>query len=271
MSSQEKITEFGKKIKEVVSLHTFPLGIKFCKDAQEAEKIMAEIKARRPLTTFNVRMPVCQVINISRTHRWTLGMTLEDMWCIGGALMMGLLDEYPEYLAELVKPHSKDVEAGKAIFETLEKRYLPLKSTYAVLVGPLEIIKFEPDVSVIYGTPTQIARIAKAFTWWGIIPEMKFAGLAACSFISNAYLTGKPQINIACGGEIMLGRTEENEIGIAFPTESVDKLLSGLDGTKFIFPYPPAKFSLYEPKIPEGYRITYKDYMEWKAQKRKGT
>jgi len=274
VSSLEKVNEIGRKVKEALSLRTYPLGIKFCKSSQEAEKIMTETKARRPLIAFNIRMAMCQVINISRTHGWVLGITLEDSWCIGGSHAMGLLDEPPEYLAtdpQYIKAHFKDENAAKAVLEVAERRYLPVKSTYAILVGPLERIKFEPDVCTIYGTPTQIAKIAKAFTWWGIVPEMKFVGLAACSSVSNAFLTGKPQISIPCSGEVLLGRTEEDEISIAFPAECLDKLLSGLEGTRFVFPYPPAKFSLYEPRVPEGYRITYKDYMEWRAQRAKQT
>ncbi len=268
MFSLEKVNEIGKKVKEALSLRTYPLGVKFCRSAQEAEKVMAEAKARRPLTEFNIRMPVCQAINTARTYRWTLGVTLEDSWCVGGSRAMGLLDELPEYLYDdIVKFHFKDEEAAKAVLEVAEKRYLPLKSTYAVLVGPLERIRFEPDLCVAYGTPTQIAKIAKAFTWWGVVPEMKFVGQAACSSISNAYLTGKPQISIPCSGEVLLGRTEEDEMSIAFPAKDLDKLLEGLEGTRFIFPYPPAKFSLYEPRVPEVYRISYKDYMEWKAKK----
>jgi len=269
-SPLEKVNEIGKKVKEALSLRTYPLGIKFCRSAQEAEKVMAEAKARRPLVAFNVRMSMCQVINVSRTHRWTLGVTLEDSWCVGGSRAMGLLDEPPEYLAtdsQYIKLHFKDEEAARAVFEVGEKRYLPIKSTYAVLVGPLERINFEPDVCLIYGTPTQIAKIAKAFTWWGIVPEMRFVGMAACASAPSAYLIGKPQISIPCSGEVLLGRTEEDEVCIAFPANDLDKLPSGLEGTRFVFPYPPAKFSLYEPRVPEGYRITYKDYMEWKAKK----
>jgi uncharacterized protein (DUF169 family) len=60
----------------------------------------------------------------------------------------------------------------RAVFEVLEEVYSTIKGTYAVFVGPLERmrIRFEPDVFLIYGTLTQISRIAKAFTWWGTFP-----------------------------------------------------------------------------------------------------
>ncbi|MCX8176532.1 MAG: DUF169 domain-containing protein [Candidatus Bathyarchaeota archaeon] len=267
-SFEEKIVENGKKIRNSLSLRTYPLGVKFCKHKEEAEKMM--IHARRPLKNFNLRMAVCQVVNMSRTYGWTLGMSEEDGWCIAGSLAMGLLSELPEYLpGEMSKWHAKDENAGKAIWEIVEKKLLPLKSVYAVLVAPLERIRFEPDVVVVYGTPTQVARIAKAFTWHGISAEMKFAGMIACSTISNAYLTGKPQVSIPCAGEVILGRSEEDEISISFPANNMEELLSGLDGTKFMFPYPPAKFSLYEPRAPKDYKITYNDYIEWKKQKGK--
>jgi len=266
----EKVNEMGRRVKEALSLRTYPLGVKFCRSVQEAEKVMAGARVVRPLAAFNIRMPVCQVINIARTYRWTLGVTSEDSWCVGGSAAMGLLDEFPEYLAadaQYVGLNFKDVEVGRAAFEVLWNVYSAMKGTYAFFVGPLERIRFEPDVCLIYGTPTQIAKIAKAFAWCGAFPKMKFIGLASCSSISHAYLTSEPHVSIPCGGEVLLGRTEEDEVSIAFSAKDLDGLLSGLEGTKFVFPYPPAKFSLYEPRVPEVYKITYKDYMEWKAKK----
>lgn len=269
MVALKTIGDMGKRIKESLSLRTYPLGVKFYKNSHEAEKMMMDIGAKRPLKDFNVRMALCQVINISRTYRLTLGVSTEDMWCTYGALAVGLLDELPEYLiAETSKWHAKDDTVGKAIWAFLEEKFLPLKSVNALIISPLETIKFEPDVVIVYGSPTQIAKIAKAFTWHGIFPEAKFAGLVACSSVSSAYLKDKPQLNIPCSGEWIAGRTEEDEIGIVFPAKDIGNVLEGLEGTKIIFPYPPPKFSLYEPRGPEGYKITYKDYVEWKTRKK---
>ncbi len=57
-------------------------------------------------------------------------------------------------------------------------------------------------------------------------------------------------------------------MGFTFPAKLMDDLVSGSEGIKLMFPYPPAKFMLYEPKVAEGYRITYKDYLEWKKSKK---
>jgi uncharacterized protein (DUF169 family) len=263
----ERFVEIGKKVKEELALRTYPLGIKFCKGV-ECEKEFERVKARRPLKNFNVRMPVCQVINISRTYGWVIAMGLEDAFCIPGACAMGLIDEIPEYIAEnTIRFHAKDREAGMTILKSVEAKSMPPGSVSGILISPLAKIEFEPDVIVIYGTPTQIAKIAKAFTWHGILPETEFSGIRACANITKAYLTGKPQINIPCAGEVIYGRTEEDEISIAFSAKLAEHVISGLEGIRFIMPYPPPKYALYEPRVPSGYRITYRDYEEWKKKK----
>jgi len=268
VSSTERLAEMAKKVKEDLALRTHPLGVKFYKSKELDEELE---KARRPLRNFNVRMPICQLVNISRTYGWAVAMTLEDAYCIVGARVMGLIDEVPEYLFEdVARFHAKDGEAGRAIWEGVEKRCLPLGSTHSVLISPLTRMKVQPDVIVMYGTPIQVAKLAKAFTWHGIFPEMTFIGAAACSSISKAHLSGKPQLSIPCAGEVFLGRSEEDEMSIAFPAKLMEDLVTGLEGTKLAFPYP-AKFMIYEPRILiSGYRITYKDYEEWKMRKGQG-
>jgi len=264
MSSAEKLAEMSRKIKEDLGLRTHPLGIKFYKSKEFDEEFE---KARRPLRNFNLRMALCQLINISRTYGWSVATTLDDSYCILGARVMGLIDETPEYLPEdIARFHAKDGETGRAIWEGLERKCLPLGTTYGILISPLTRMKAEPDVIVMYGTPTQIARLAKAFTWHGIFPEAMFIGVAACSSISKAYSSGKPQLSIPCAGEVFLGRSEEDEMSIVFPAKLMENLVTGLEGTRVMFPYP-AKFMMYEPRVLSGYRITYKDYEEWKKKK----
>ncbi len=263
----EKIVKSGKELKEKLSLQTHPLGIKFCKSKEEADGT----GLRRFSERFgDAKVPICQAINISRTYGTPFLLGSENSFCIIGAISMGLLDEIPDYFEELIHPwHAKSKEAAEKIKENLKSRFLPLKSTYALAISPLERLKFDPDVLVIYGTPTQISKIAKAFAWHGIIPKLSFLGLAACSSISNSHITREPVIGIPCAGELVFGRTEETEISIAFPAEKIDELMDGLEGTRRILPYPVPKYLLYEPRILlEGYKISYKDYLEWKERRK---
>jgi uncharacterized protein (DUF169 family) len=257
MVSVDELRVFGREVKARLGLRTYPIGIKFCIEPCDLSGF------KRP-RDFGVHMAVCQVINISRVYGWPMAFTLDDMFCIGGAYLFGLVPEYPKFLEESPDWHTSSADAKKYIQQKYLERALPQGSTKAVLVAPLEKITFMPDVIDIYGTPTQISAIAKALIWHGIFPETGFIGLSSCSFITNAHKTRKPQINLPSSGEVAWGRTEEDEISMIIPVEHVDKILSGLDGISRIYPYPVPKFAFYEPRPPRGYKITYKDYEEWK-------
>jgi uncharacterized protein (DUF169 family) len=185
------------------------------------------------------------------------------------AALFGLMDEIPDYFSELMYPwHAESPEKGEEILEELlEKRSLPLGSVSSVVFGPLTRIRFMPHVAVIYGSPSQIAKIAKAAAYYGHISRVAFLGVAACSSITTAYRSGEPVISIPCSGELILGRTEEGELSIAFPIDLLDEIVDGLDKTDFIMPYPIPKFLRYEPMVPKEYKISYEHYLEWKEKR----
>ncbi|WP_054856853.1 DUF169 domain-containing protein [Vulcanisaeta sp. JCM 16159] len=179
-------------------------------------------------------MTVCQVINTAR-HGRAMAFTLEDMFCIAGAYLFGLVPEYPDFLQAPISRHTISDEAKKRINSRYFENALPEGSVKAVLVAPLEGINFVPDVVDVYGTPTQVNSIAKALIWHGIFPEIDVLGLISCSMVTKAYKTKKPQIKIPGSGEIAWGRTGEDEISIVIPLEHIDKVLSGLEGVKSIY------------------------------------
>lgn len=257
----EDIKKAGETLRNKLSLRTYPLGIRFCK----GEELPA--KARTPHKDFGIRMATCQAINMSRTYGYHIVMKADDQFCMISAALFGMIEEVPEYFMELIYPwHTKNMEIGKNVFNQLFKRRLSTNGTYSIAIGPLARIRFEPHIAVIYGSPTQIAKIAKACTWCGDLPDLTFLGVAACSSITSAYLTGNPKISIPCAGELILGRTEEDEVYIAFPIEKLGDIIKGLEHTDFIMPYPVTKYISYEPIVPDEYKISYKHYIEWKRK-----
>jgi len=57
--------------------------------------------------------------------------------------------------------------------------------------------------------------------------------------------------------------------GKRFSVEHLEKILTGLENIKRMYPYPPARLMLYEPLAPRGYRITYKDHRVEKSREEK--
>ncbi|WP_243681772.1 DUF169 domain-containing protein [Vulcanisaeta souniana] len=261
MQSVEDLRRIGRELRGgELGLRTHPVGIKFCPESCDLTGF------RRP-RNFGIHMTVCQVINAAR-YGWAMAFTLEDMFCIGGAYLFGLVPEYPEFLETPISRHTSSDDAKKHINSRYLENALPKGSVKAVLVAPLESINFIPDVIDVYGTPTQINTIAKSLIWHGIFPETELLGLISCSVVTRAYKTRKPQVKIPGSGEIAWGgRTEEDEVSITIPLEHIDKVLSGLENIKRLNPYPPPRFWWYEPIAPKGYTITYKDYEEWKKRK----
>ncbi|MEM1546035.1 MAG: DUF169 domain-containing protein [Candidatus Methanomethylicia archaeon] len=247
-----------KFLKNSLALHTYPVGIRFSNDLNEIPE-----KARRPYRDFKQKWAVCQAINISRYYGFTVGYTLEDAYCMVGAAVFNLLEK-PEYIVEagLEYPfHARSLNEGRKLFERVLGRILKT-NIKAIIITSLLNPLVDPQIIVIYGSPIQIGKIIKAVTYYGETVRSEFIGVSSCSAIPLAYNEDRMTFVIPCAGERILGGTEENEIWIAFPAGLLDKIIEGLKGIEWIYPYPMRPL-IYEPMVPKKYRITYKDYQEW--------
>ena len=251
-----------KLLKNSLALHTYPVGIRFTDDLNEIPE-----KARRPYRDFKQKWAICQAINISRYYGFTVGYSIEDAYCMVGAAVFNLLEK-PEYIMEagLEYPfHSRSLEEGRRLFERVLSRVLK-KSIKAIIITPLTNPLVEPQIIVIYGSPIQIGKIVKAITYYGETVKSEFIGVSSCSAIPLAYNEGRGTFVIPCAGERILGGTEECEVWVVFPVELMDRVIEGLKGIEWIYPYPMRPL-IYEPTVPKKYRITYKDYQEWLKEK----
>ncbi len=68
---------------------------------------------------------------------------------------------------------------------------------------------------------------------------------------------------------MVCGWSEEDEASVSLPVEHLEKISTGLENIKRMYPYPPARFMLYEPLAPRDHRITYKDYRVGKSREEK--
>mgnify|MGYP001770782344 FL=1 len=258
MALIEEIRQQGAKLREVLGLMTWPVGIRFCGKGEDCR--VADFK--RPYRDLGIRVAFCQAINIARTYGWKLAIGIEDSYCMIGAEALGLTGKTLDYIdRDIPQWHTSDKEAMSRIVEVLHSRFLEPGSVNLVLISPLDRIDFEPHVVIIYGLPAQIATIAKALIWHGVMPsEITYIGLASCTLIPYSHKTGKVQVNIPGTGELILGRTESHEISIIIPAKYLDLIIPGINAVRRIHPYPLAKFSLYEPRVPKWYEELTFDY-----------
>ncbi|WP_243678896.1 DUF169 domain-containing protein [Vulcanisaeta distributa] len=252
MASIDEVRQQGIKLKEVLGLMTWPIGIRFCGKGEQCS--ISDFK--RPYKDLGIRVAFCQAINMVRTYGWKLAVGLEDSFCMIGAEALGLTKTALDYIdRDIPQWHTSSKETMNSIVTTLHSRFLEPNSTELVLISPLDKIDFEPHVVIIYGMPAQIATIAKALIWNGVMPgEISYIGLASCTLIPYSHKYGKVQINIPGTGELILGRTENYEISIIIPAKYLNLVIPGINAVKRIHPYPLAKFSLYEPRYLSGMR-----------------
>ncbi|GAB6945475.1 DUF169 domain-containing protein [Vulcanisaeta sp. JCM 14467] len=87
----EEIKQQGAKLRKVLGLMTWPVGIRFCVKGEDCR--VADFK--RPYRDLGIRVAFCQAINIARTYGWKLAIGIEDSYCMIGAEALGLTGEDP--------------------------------------------------------------------------------------------------------------------------------------------------------------------------------
>jgi uncharacterized protein (DUF169 family) len=258
-SKLENVASLAREIKERVCLPSRPIGLSVLGHADEMCD-GAKRPSRRGMTS-----PVCLAANQVRTMGWTIGITLEDHFCVFAAAGLGHM-ELPEYLrnGRMGSHHTITKELGINIQENLERKcFFRPGSTRGIMLTPATEPKFLPQGVVIYGNPSQIGKIAKAVAWYtGRTVPVSAGGFGGCIVAAAAIRDKKCAIVMPCSGEKIMGHTEENDIFLACPTEDLPKIVEGMKETDFILPYPTAKYLMFEPRVPKDYPIDYQSYRE---------
>ena len=210
-----------------ISPQTFPLALKLCTSESELPE-----KVRMPVRDLGYQVTLCQGIGIARRFRWALAVGKDDQCCLGGATTMGFIAERPE------DDLSKRLEEGK---------YSHL------LIAPIEIADFEPDVIVLYGNPAQVMRLLQAVTRGaGQSVTATATGSGDCGdIVARTTLSNECQFIMPSGGDRVFGGTQDNEVIFAMPRSKVEAVLKGLEDThKAGFRYPILTDLRHKPGLP---------------------
>lgn len=262
---KEKVSELVKEIKDRVCLAYRPVGLSLVEREDEIPE-----GARRPGARGQA-WPVCLAMNLVRTYGWTIGLTVDDNFCILGSAGLGFI-ELPDYLAggQFGSDSTKTKELGKKLQDDLEKRFFAPGSKAGIVLTPATEPMFVPQAVVIYGNPSQIGKISKGIAWYRGEPVPASAGgIGGCIVAAWAAIVDqKPRVVLPCSGEKIMGHTEENEVFLACPVEQLPDIVEGVKATDHRFPYPTIKFMMFTPVVPKNYPIDVKSYKDWKEGKR---
>jgi uncharacterized protein (DUF169 family) len=220
-----KWTAVAKALERYLRLKTFPLAFKLFESATDLDGIKG---IRRP--GYMPRM--CQLITLARVHGWTLGVTREELGSPVCASIIGLCDPPAqlmegEVLCGILYKTAKDAKKHEMAVPRL-----PAGKYQALAIAPLAGNKFDPDIILIYGNPAQIFILTAAIQWENFEPlQFYCVGESSCSdAIVRCYVTSKPSLGIPPYAERRYGHAQDDEMVMALPVTSVDKVLRGLKG-----------------------------------------
>jgi uncharacterized protein (DUF169 family) len=230
-------TALTKALEQYLRLKTFPVAFKLL----ESEEALHQNKWCR---IADIKTTLCQLITRVRCFDWTVGAKVENFANPICPYMLGLTEK-PQmakdgtYRAIKWFKELKDSEKFEAQFPTI-----PPGKYKAVIMAPLVYNPFDPDIILIYGNPAQMILIINALQYKDYERLQFFCvGESSCTdYIAQCYLTKKPSLTIPCYGERRFGHAQDDEMVIAIPSETLEKLIGGLKflygrGIRYPIPY----------------------------------
>ena len=220
-----------KQVNETLNLYvrpqTFPLAFKLC----QSESDLPE-RVRIPKRDLGYPVTLCQAYGIARRFRWVVAVGKDDQCCSGGASTMGFVAERPG------DDSLKRLESGK---------YSHL------LIAPVEITEFEPDLIMLYGNPAQVMRLVQASgRGAGQSVSAVATGFGDCGdIVARTILTDQCQFIMPSGGDRVFGGTQDDEVIFAMPGSKVEAVIKGLEDThRGGFRYPILTDLRHAPELP---------------------
>ena len=169
---------------------------------------------------------------MARVYGWPVGLTRDDLICVPGMLAFGFApatDPITE-LGQLFCDVGFHPDLGPALNEIAALPRLEPQEVEAIYLCPLERLALDPDVVVVYGNPAQIMRLVQAASFaLGERVSGDFGGKVECSpYLIGPYRTGEVRVTIPGAGDRIFSMTQDDEMVISFPAQSLEGLLFGL-------------------------------------------
>ena len=158
-------------------------------------------------------------------------MLKEDMWCFEPVIGFGMSGT-SEYFLEGYNRYPADVatlEAG-AYWAKYEFPKFPVGYSIGVLISPLHLAEFEPDVIIIVD-PIQVTLLTFASAYkTGKDIVSKLSGHAACVYATVPVIKdNEAKIVLPCQGDRRHATTQDDELIFSFPYNMLDEIVEALE------------------------------------------
>jgi uncharacterized protein (DUF169 family) len=212
----------AREMEYLLRLKTSPVAYKRLEKVEELDKIPGVMRLDR-------KASFCQAPALARMGGMTIGLTRDNVGerC---ARICGLATTTKEQIKWEANAFATSWFANVGEASKQMAVYPLVPAGEAVVVGPLESVKFDPDVILIYGNPAQMMLLMNALQFKDYRRfQFFFIGEGACAdSLAQCYTTGEPALAIPCMGERVFGAVTEDEMVIALPPGIMTKAVQGL-------------------------------------------
>jgi uncharacterized protein (DUF169 family) len=223
-SSIETFNSYGADLEKMMSLRTYPIGIKFLKSAAEIPQ-----GAVRPKKDRGEHYAMCQAFAVARRQGMTLAMFKEDHWCFEPVISYGLVETPKDYLEGFTNAFFiADKEA--AAKHAREMTRLPFGRYAGMVLGPLKSAKFMPDLAMIYSNTAQLRHLLLALRYVnGTQVTSTLDPIGSCVHsVVPSMLNGECQVTVPDPGDFERAMAQEDEMILTVPTRRMKELMDGL-------------------------------------------
>lgn len=230
----ERVAGLTAELEQLLRLRSYPVGVRRVTD-------LTELEGTTGWKTLDHKPRGCQLITMARTIGWAFAMTKDTIASCGFSWAIGLGEEPPEETASgVVGTWFKTLDDAKKWRAGFPRVPGPIE---ALLMAPVHLRKFEPEVIWLYGSPSQMILLINGIQWTDYERlEFSATGESSCMDGPHAcYVKNKPHLTIPCYGERWFGGAKEEEISMTLPVHMLDKIVTGvraLHQTGYRYPIP---------------------------------
>ncbi|HJX38482.1 MAG TPA: DUF169 domain-containing protein, partial [Anaerolineae bacterium] len=213
----EERQDQSRVLTELLRLQTRPVAVRLL---PPREKLPGRV--RRPSKLLRHRVTLCQAITMARRYGWRLGLLKDDVCCPVALIAYGWLEERPD-MSEveevmLASGYAQNRQAARGQIEAIPR--LAEGECGALVLSPLELTEWEPDLVLVYANPAHFMRLVHAATYHQGEPIRTSFGPRAASCaegIIRAHRTKECQVVLPGGGDRIFAMTADEELCFTVP------------------------------------------------------
>jgi len=215
--------KYGADLEQLLCLRTSPVAIKLLKSEAEIPQ-----GAIRPKKDRGEHYAVCQAFSLARRQGMTLAMFLEDHWCFEPIISYGLVETPQDYLEGFTNSFFiADKEAAKQHAQEMAR--LPVGEYPGMVMGPLKVANFVPDLVMIYCTPAQLRHLLLCLRHpKGTMVTSTLDPIGSCVHsVVPTFLYGKPMVTVPDPGDYERACAHDDEMVLSVSLAHLEELMQG--------------------------------------------